>query len=434
MNVLAPALYRFSELWLARDISTKLRALSDHSKLDAEARARRHKSSIIQTVKQASVEVPHYRDLFRKIAFNPDKLEQDFSYFEDIPYLSKEIIQSDPSRLLNERLAGLPRHERKTGGSTGITLTVYYSNDALDWTAAANRWVIEATGRGLTQKEVHLSSRMSWDNIPWKDRAREQVKCLALNRSNVYTEDFSSDGLDRLLSDLEKSGAYIIQGHPSTLYILGLHLKNQGKKSGFRFNAFESTGESIDREKASLIETTFGCKVYNRFGNAEFGVVAHSKDSIDRLEVLDSMVYAENLIYGQGIPEIILTGLQNPLMPLIRYRTGDIGEISGTFGNQLILGVQGRVHDTIQKDGKTIPTHFIKDSLERIGGLDEFQVVQGKDSTLTVSLVVPDPARFPALAAKVHEILGTETTVKKATLNQLRRVGWRDKFRYLIKE
>ncbi len=146
------------------------------------------------------------------------------------------------------------------------------------------------------------------------------------------------------------------------------------------------------------------------------------------------MVYAENFIYGGGIPEIVLTGLLNSTMPFIRYRTGDIGEVAGEPGRQYLKGVQGRVHDVIELSGKKIPTHFIKDSLERVGGLDEFQIVQTASGGMTVNLVAANVEKWSALEAKVKVILGKDVPVVFVPMCALKRVGWRDKFRYLIKE
>lgn len=436
MGILTPHTYAYLvlEKALGRSITSKLHALRQHARLTPQGRARLQKARLIEILLHSEKHVPYYQKLFHRLGFSANDIENDFNLFEQIPLLTKEIIQASPEDFLDSRVDRAGLHERRTGGSTGLTLSVYYSQESLDWTAAVNLFALEMTGRRHSDRELHLSSRMEMGHWRWQDRWRERIKCFAMHRSNVYTEDFSEAGLASLLNDIRREKPYLVQGHPSSLYQLALYCQASGTACKGLFRAFESTGESIDTEKTQVIESVFGCKVYNRFGNAEFGVVAHSQDDAQELQVFDSVTYAENFIYGSGIPEIVMTGLLNPAMPLIRYRTGDIGEVSGPLGDQRLHGVNGRIHDIIEVGDRKIPTHFIKDSIERIGGVNEFQVIQHRSGDRTINVVFNNPSKKPEIESRLKSILGERTQVMAVPMSALKRVGWRDKFRYLIKE
>src|SRR5262249_1865628 len=162
----------------------------------------------------------------------------------------------------------------KTGGSTGPSTLIYYSQDALDWTAAVNLLVLEWAGKRRHAREVHLASRFP-EAFPWKDRLKEEIKRAALNRVNIYIDSLDDHSLAPLWQQLRRARAHLVQGHPSTLYALALFLERSGCQTERIMRIFESTGEVLDNKKRQTIERVFRCRVVNRYGSAEFGVVAY---------------------------------------------------------------------------------------------------------------------------------------------------------------
>lgn len=426
-------LYPAAERYLKRDIRSKLVQLRHEHSLSPEERARRQQRQLHEVLGVAKANVPYYRDLFQRIGFDPENVLKSIDYLQEIPLLTKDILREQGTRLINERSLGKMLHERRTNGSTGLVTTVWYDQDSLDWTAAVNLFASEVCGRQQTHTEVHLSSQFL-EPIPLKARAIEQVKCWSLNRVNVHTHSFDDTGLAELLSDLRKARAYSVQGHPSTMYFLAVYVRRQGLDAKGLFEAFESTGESLESAKVQLIEETFGCRVYNRYGNAEFGVVAHSNENIDRLEVFDFIAIPESHSLGNGLEEIILTGLTNFAMPLIRYKTGDVGEVTRENGRSYISRLTGRVHDLVEINGRPYPTHFIKDVLERMGGLDEFQIVARNSDPVKTLKIVPNQFMNRAqVEQQVKDMFGSGLRVEYTNFDGLILQGWRDKFRYLVK-
>jgi phenylacetate-coenzyme A ligase PaaK-like adenylate-forming protein len=389
----------------------------------------------------------------------------------------------------------------------------------------------------------------------------EYIKCKSLNRINISTHSFDDVDLEYFLKQIKKANAYYLEAHPSTLYALAMYIKkNDIKFIKPLFNVFESTGEVLDSIKRKAIEQYIGCKVYDRYGNAEFGVVAHETDySKHSLKVIDFMVYPEKFDYTQvdkehllkrdeegkitsfptlkiekiwktrpdlqeflpyglttqsielwkwwinwgfneykeksrlpnelaylsidkyviaflieviwvdridlqeafpnvsensdefikwwkesGIneyieieendnkyKELVLTTLTNSAMPLIRYRTGDLIEsLEKKDDGFYISNIQGRLHDLITIDNKTYPTHYIQDLLDRVGNIIEFQVEMTDDKTI-LYLVVPDKTQEDRIKEKLRS-WWESIDIKFVELYELKKVGWRDKFRYVI--
>jgi phenylacetate-coenzyme A ligase PaaK-like adenylate-forming protein len=553
-------LYPLLEKYQKRNIRSKVKELKKFEEQTTEEQKKQIQKKLYRIYKEASLHVPYYRDLLKEIGFKPESILEDLKNLQKIPYLTKEIIQREGDRLLSEKYPRYTLHERKTGGSTGTSTLIYYTQESLDWTAASNLHAISWTGKKRHMREVHFSSLFP-ETFPFRDRVKEAIKCMALNRTNITTHAFNDTDIADIVSKIQQAKPYYIEGHPSTMYAIALYLSRQTPLAKPLFNVFESTGEVLDTKKREAIERHVGCRVYDRYGNAEFGVVAHEQDdSNNRLKVLDFMVLPEvydwrdgdnehkltldtdgklsslptiklekiwknrpdlqkvypyaltaqssefwgwwchwghkeynanqilpfqliddtidigermhvlkELIWntridlqqafpaplkddyfaqwwlGQGMKEyydldelqtgneLVLTTLTNDAMPLIRYRTGDmIGTLESEDGGYTISEIAGRIHDTIKIGDKTYPTHYLQDILDRIGGIIEFQVEIIGDGKIKLYLVAPDNNQHESIIHRLNTWWVDHVCVEFIELHELKRVGWRDKFRYLI--
>lgn len=428
----AYVLYPFLESIQKRDILSKLNLLKKDSLLPFNERLQIRRKKLIEILNIAKNHVPYYRDLFRHIGFDPDKVEKDIAYFYELPYLTKEIIREQGNRLLNDKYPKNSLHIRKTGGSTGPSALIYYSQGALDWTAATNLFVLEWTGKKRHMKEVHLSSRFP-ETFPLKDRIKEYIKCMALNRVNIMTDSFDYKALKKVWNKLKKVKPYLIQGHPSTLYALALFVKETENRGEGIIKVFESTGELLDKKKREVIKDVFNCQIFNRYGNAEFGVVAYqTKENSDKLKVIDYMVWPEILQIEGDTYEIVLTGLTNDAMPLIRYRTGDLGTLEKQEDGFYLKNIQGRIHEVVKIGDKNYPTHYIQDLLDRIGGVDEFQIEIRDNAPLLLRLVVSEESARDNIKHHIKSWWNNDVEIEFTDFNGLKRVGWREKFKYVI--
>ena len=289
-------------------------------------------------------------------------------------------------------------------------------------------------------KELHLSSRLM-EKPHIKDRVKEAVKCLAMNRVNIMTDSFEPESLEFVCPKIKAAQPYYINGHPSTLYALAIHAKGKGENLMGAIKVFGSTGEVLNDKKREMIEKVFGCKVFDCYGNAEFGVIAHEpaqgkveEDSMNNTEqiILDFIVWPETLDTDAEDKEIVLTGLANDAMPLIRYRMGDMGEVKKRSDGFYLRKIQGRTHDLVKIAGKHYPTHYIQDLLDRIDGIDEFQLEKREGRVLLLLLVLSETADRDEVSRQVKHIWNDHIEVEFSEFSDLKRVGWRDKFRYMV--
>lgn len=425
--------YPLAEWYQGRDIRSKAAEIRREMRLPFDERLPLRQRQLADSLASAGRHVPYYRDLFQRLRFDPSRVAADIRYLDALPYLTKETIREQGSRMLSEQYAPEQLEVRKTGGSTGPSTLIYYSAEALDWTAAVNLVGLEGAGKSRHQCEVHLASRFP-DTFPWKDRVKERLKTRVLNRANIFTDCFDAGSLDRVWQRLRRLRPHLIQGHPSTLYALAAHLHERQIDARGVIRVFEATGEVLDAKKRRLIATVFGCDVVDRFGSAEFGIVAYERlgEPEHRLLVYDGIVWPETRSHESGCQELVFTALRNGAMPLVRYRSGDLGELLTTACGFYLRNIVGRVHDLVRIGDSQYPTHYIQDLLDRIGGIEEFQLEQRADGTLVMWLVAPDNARHVAIHERIRGWWPAGIEVRFTDFAGLKREGWRGKFRYVV--
>jgi phenylacetate-CoA ligase len=437
------AVLPLAERWERRNIRSKQAWLAAEMSLPFADRRRHSWNRLLETVWFAGATVPYYIDLFASIGFDSDKLTRDPAYLSEIPPLTKEIIREQGDRMLRRDHADYRKHICRTGGSTGPSTNITYDQSAADWSSAVTRYARSLIGAGSARSQLHLAADFA-EAVPLRDRLREQIKCLANNRFNLTFATFGPDQLDAIWQRIKRVNPYLLHGHPSTLYHLALHLEERGLTAtrGRPFSVFESSGELISNVQQDVIERVFGCRVVNRYGLAEAGVVAYQAEpECGDMLVFDPVVWPETAeaCFAEEVDreacgpggELLVSTLMNRVMPLLRYRTGDIGSLRETSEGFRLQALMGRLHDVIEIDGESVPTHHIQDFLDRTGGVREFQIEAGKHNA--VFRIVPEEATH---RDRIERTLRKRWTngieIEFVGMDALKRLGWRSKFRHLV--
>jgi phenylacetate-CoA ligase len=434
-KLISPWFYFAAEKIEGRNISAKLRLIESEYEKDYQLRKTQNRVALIELVEFAGKHVPYYRELFREIGFEPSDLTTNFENFSKIPFLTKEIIRSEGDRLLVDGCQNTKLYKMKTGGSTGQSAIISYSQDDADFSSAITLYSRSSIGMKKNMPEVHFASRFP-EKFPLKDRLKEHAKTLAMNRANIFVDSIDDKNLARVWRKLKNCRPYLVHAHPSTIYALALYVKKYYGPSK-AFEVFESSGELLDHNKRKTISEALCCNVVDRYGLAEFGIVAYQNDkSSNDLRVYDTYVFPEMYHYNNGAnePELVFTSLRNRTMPLIRYRTGDRGTLMEGNDGFKIKEITGRIHDFIFIGGTKYPTHYIQDVLDRIGGVEEFQIFIGKDGRNTLKLVLESEVNSIDTIHKIQTWWGKDIQIQQISHDELARVGWRDKFRYVVKE
>ncbi|HXG47014.1 MAG TPA: hypothetical protein VNO52_05270, partial [Methylomirabilota bacterium] len=174
---------------------------------------------------------------------------------------------------------------------------------------------------------------------------------------------------------------------------------------------FTASETLSDRERAS-IERTFGRKLFDWYGMTEPAVVATERLTHDGLEVNWEYGFPE-FLEGEGLEadqrRLVATSLHNPVMPFIRYDTGDLATLAdepdaaGLYPK--IRRMAGRKDECIlTPDGGRLPSLNFYSLLQTQADLLRFQFLQSAADRVILKLSVRPGARaVDRLVAEVRE-------------------------------
>lgn len=280
-----------------------------------------------RTVNKSAREVPYYQESFRRIGWDFKNTEFSYEDFLNIPKVEKEDVRDHLSKFLNPNYKGRVK-KGSTSGSTGESLTLYYSIEHGSYSEAA-RWRAKAWW-GIKPGSPHI---VIWGRpyTGYKNRLSQQVKSYFMNYLLFSAFDIRKDSIKKVWKKIYRFKPHIIYGYPSAIFPLAEYLgENNIPADDLGIKVVMITAESCPLEQRSTIEKAFGCKTANEYGCSETGGFVyecpqgswHISTELTFIEFLDKK---GNPILPGETGEIYLTDLRNDRMPLIRYRVGDMG-------------------------------------------------------------------------------------------------------------
>ncbi|MFC0239696.1 phenylacetate--CoA ligase family protein [Rhodopseudomonas telluris] len=445
--------FPLAEKLSVRDVRSRVRAINRDLATPWVEREQRNRLRLAQIVQWAQHEIPFYRDLFSRLRFDPVKILRDIRYLNNIPVLTKADLLEAGDRIVHpDAKLHLNMQMSRTNGSTGASLPVYFSPAAKDESAAVTRISQEWVGFGPSDQQLHISSELPGE-VPRGALREEWWRRAATNRISVECASWSDENLQALWKSIERHQPFLVQGHPSTLFHLANFVKDRNLPAKGKFKVFVSTGERLGDGHRATIEKVFGCRVANRYGNAEFGIVAHERffppadetgtdsdvspaDATARhyLQIMDPCVWVETLPSTSGVSgPLVVTSLVNYAAPLIRYATGDESRVIKGRAGVYLEGVEGRVHDVVLINGVRYSTSFVQDVLSRHMLVTDFQFVRSGGESLELRLALHNPRDEAAVRGHVEQIFGPgAVALGFVSRSQFIRVGRQQKFRYVV--
>jgi phenylacetate-CoA ligase len=352
-----------------------------------------------QVLEYANTYVPYYRDLFRKIGFQPPDFAADPTCFQDLPLLTKDIVRREFDRLVtteSKRQGWLVRD--KTGGTTGEPMWYVQDRVYLNYMAAHTFQQMQWSGWQLGQPQGwlwgHLSARAG--GKPPSAVARLKDWMISRFTSNAYV--LSQESMETFAAQLRKKPGSVVWSYVSTMYRFAQFVRQRGYR--IKLQAVYTAAEPLFDYQRQVIESVFACRVFNSYSCREIGYIACECEQHDRLHIMMGNCHVEVLRDGEPAGdgedgEFVLTNLTNLAFPLIRYRVEDWGKKSTGRcpcgrGLPMLDIVEARTVDLFRtRDGRTVYGTFANKLMPTLGDVKQFQVVQ-KSLDLVVFRLVRD--------------------------------------------
>jgi phenylacetate-CoA ligase len=183
---------------------------------------------------------------------------------------------------------------------------------------------------------------------------------------------------DRFLADADPQ---ILSGHPTSL----AELLDAGLDSLLHPTVIFSGAMALSAPLRVRLEAAFACPVIDVYGLHETRPIAARTDD-GPFRILDRRVHVEVLdprrdvaVRPGAVGEIVVTAGENPLLPLVRYRTGD-------------FGLEGRDNTRFRaEDGTLVPCVELTQQLQARGALG-WSIEQHADGRLHAVIAGGDEA------------------------------------------
>jgi len=271
-------------------------------------------------------------------------------------FTTKDQIRERPEDFIADnysRRALIPWH---TSGTTGKPLTIYYSREAMQKMWAFVELYRNTAGVAKEDRRGQFTGKMI---VPPGQSAATKIfwrRDLANHTLLLSTVHLLPENLPQYAAALERFRPLYLSGYPSSMCVLAEYYRQSGLPAP-RLKAALTSAETLLGHQRRAIEETFATRVFDQYGQAEMQSFWYECEA-GRMHA-HPLAGITEILRPDGAPaapgemgEVVLTGLVNYAMPLLRYRVGDTARFSAEScpcgrGMPVIEEIGGRLDDFV---------------------------------------------------------------------------------------
>jgi phenylacetate-CoA ligase len=324
--------------------------------------------------------------LVERNRFYADRLKH-ADRFQDIPFTTKQQLVEDQANHppfgtnLTFPVESYTRIHQ-TSGTAGRPILWLDTPESWDWWLRC--WTEVFKGAGVRQGDrVYVAFSFGPFIGFWTAfEAAQRIGLMSISGGGQSTEQ-------RLQSILHRD-ATVLVCTPTYALRLADAAREQGidmSRSAIRTTIHAGEPGASITETRKRIQESFGAKTFDHVGMTEMGAYGFECEEQSGLHINEDEFIAEMIdpateaeIEDGQKGELVLTNLGRVGMPLIRYRTGDLGVISrepcacGRRGARLVGGVLGRADDMITIRGINVFPSAVENIVRRYPEIVEFAI------------------------------------------------------------
>jgi phenylacetate-CoA ligase len=449
----ALSIYFACPIWLQNALITgygvhlrRLRYGARHRRFLAELVASQRDSRDVQERRQLdhlNSAITHAYDtvsLYRDRGPRPLRLGR-LDELRDLPFVTKADLQRPRAAVVSDAYATARLKEIHTGGTTGKPLVVYCDSRTLQLNYAFFARFLGWCGVGPRPRTAIFAGRPV--ARPAQSEPPFWRRNLAANALLFSSYHISEPTIPAYIEELARWGPEVIDSYPSSVAPIARHLLHTADPR-IRPRAVITSSETLTHDDRTAIEAAFSCRVFDYYGAAEMVAFItqcragryHPNSEFGIVEVL-----REDLTpAGPGEEgEIVATGFVNPVMPLLRYRTGDLavpaaGPCPCGLPYPSIERLVGRLDDVvITPSGRRVGR--LDPIFKSVHGFIEAQIVQDQLDHVRMDVVAAGPLPEATVATLRRELalrLGPEMRIDIQRTEAIPRTG-RGKLRSVVR-
>ncbi|MFA0441896.1 phenylacetate--CoA ligase family protein [Vibrio sp. 10N.222.51.C12] len=402
-----------------------------------------YKNKMPELLKYCYDNVPYYRQIL---------IEQGIKNSEEItldsisllPLLTKEIIQRNANDLKSSDITHIKHNTNTSGGSTGSPVEFLQDEPFNVSTRSIKVIMDENVGYTVGQKKMLL-----WGSERDLFYGKEplQVRVMKAIKNERWFNSFMMD--DRQFAAciewIETHSPQMILAYVESIYEVSRFI-NSSRQPITNVNVIMTTAGTLTEAFKEEIQRAFpNAELINRYGSREVGDVACTCSQLDAMVVSHMTQYVEVLdengkhVNEGEIGEVVVTNLINRVMPLVRYRIGDMAIYGGEIeGKVLLKSVIGRTSDIFINDkNQKIHGEYFTHLFYGLDWVAKFQVRQVSTKKIIVKIVSSEHSRYKSelneIVNKIKLVMGEHCVVELDFVDHIESTA-SGKYRYTISE
>lgn len=362
----------------------QLNTLEEHQSNSFEENEKITQNLLKEILRKASETVPFYQN------HSVNNL-----LLTEFPVLDRKTVANSPEKFLSSEYEENKIMTLFTGGSTGTPVKVYLTKSIRQRTYAFWALFYKKMDFSIGEKKASFVGRLVQDP---SDNSPPFWRYNLIDRQLIFSSyHLTPENLDLYVKKLNSFKPKIIEGYPNSMLRLAEYIASNNLQLTFKPNGISTSSENFTQAQRDLLERAFNSKVFDQYGSAESVVFAsdceygvkHIAPEFGIIEVLKE----DGSISREGEGEFLATTLINDVMPLIRYRIGDLGKIvrkTCKCGNEsyVIEELSGKVGAVVVAGDRKVPTAAIAIAFEYVESIKNAQIIQDSPDKIDVNLSV----------------------------------------------
>lgn len=349
--------------------------------------------------------VPYYKDYA-----DTNHIDKSFQ-FGDInellsrfPVSDKELVRNNFGKWLTDELSYEDVNWSSTSGSTGIPFKFHTSQMASDYKAASKYRLYHRFGVKIDDYQMCLGTSFNQGQTRIQKIKADVNNRFVCKRYCIDTTRLSKETIQQEINRINRLPIKSLWGYPSAIFeVAKFALDNNISISNNKLKVIFYSGEGHDDNINHVVKAAFGdsITIVDEFNSVE-GFIAgtyqdgslHLNDDTAIFEVLKP----DGTISSSGKGELLITSLFNKEFPFIRYKNGDVVDISESTGNigvpfRILNSADGRSSSFIYNGTIKVPhaicTHYMPHSIYKTQ-VKKFQIIQNEKNCVLVKIAYYD--------------------------------------------
>jgi phenylacetate-CoA ligase len=172
-----------------------------------------------------------------------------------------------------------------------------------------------------------------------------------------------------------------------------------------------------------ILKRVFGVPIFNFYGSTETGHLLMENERGEMKASYENVFYEIVEPDEHGVGDLVVTTLTNEIMPLVRYRVGDlVARDEQTYATNYL--VHGRARDVLQKcDGQRVTTLDVDQCFAGVNGIAHYQLRQKENGDCHLQFIsdreMPTANELKSVTTKIENLLQLENSISTEVVKML---------------